>query len=195
MIRTGERFGAAHVVAVLRGSRSKRVLELRHDRLSVHGIARGVDADELNDVIDQLIDKRLMARSMGEYPTIFVTASGRAALKDRETVDLTRTATSEPPTETAGAFDAALFDKLRSLRKKLADEQNMPAFVIFGDAALRRMADSLMPRDHESFRRIKGVGDAKLQQFGGQFIAVIADHAGKNAAAPSNDQFWAISAI
>ena len=193
VIRTGERFGAAHVVAVLKGSRSKRVLELSHDRLSVHGIVRGVDADELKDVIDQLVDKGLLARSAGDYPTLSVTASGRAALKDRETIELTRT-TAPLPTETAGAIDTALFDKLRSLRKRLADEQSVPAFVVFGDAALRQMATH-MPRDHESFRRIKGVGDAKLQQFGGQFIAAIADHAAESEpAASANDQFQAISA-
>ena len=189
VIRTGERFGAAHVVAVLKGSRSRRVLELGHDRLSVHGIARGVDPDELKDVVDQLVDQGLLARSVGDYPTLFVTARGRAALKGRETIELTRSVTAEPPlTETAGAFDAALFDKLRSLRKRLADEQNVPAFVVFGDAALRNMATH-MPRDHESFRRIKGVGDAKLQQFGGHFIAVIADHAAESEpVAPSSNQ-------
>ena len=192
MIRTGERFGAAHVVAVLKGSRSKRVLELGHDRLSVHGIARGVDPDELKDVIDQLVDKDLLARSSGDYPTLSVTARGRTALKDRETVELTRTA-APLPTETAGAIDTALFDKLRSLRKRLADEQSVPAFVVFSDAALRKMATH-MPRDHESFRRIKGVGDAKLQQFGGQFIAVIADHAAESEpAAPANSQFGAVA--
>ena len=194
VIRTGERFGSAHVVAVLKGSRSKRVLELRHDELSVHGIARGADPDELNDVIDQLVDQGLLARSSGDYPTLSVTASGRAALKGRQTIELTRSVTAEPPlTETAGAFDAALFDKLRSLRKKLADEQSVPAFVVFGDAALRQMATHI-PLDHESFRRIKGVGDAKLQQFGGQFIAVIADHTAESEpASPANDQFRAIS--
>ena len=192
VIRTGERFGAAHVVAVLKGSRSKRVLELGHDRLSVHGIARGVDPDELKDVIDQLVDKDLLARSSGDYPTLSVTARGRTSLKDRETVEITRTA-APLPTETAGAIDTALFDKLRSLRKRLADEQSVPAFVVFGDAALRKMATH-MPRDHESFRRIKGVGDAKLQQFGGQFIAVIADHAAESGpAAPANSQFGAVA--
>ena len=194
VIRTGERFGAAHVVAVLKGSRSKRVLELSHDQLSVHGIARGVDPDELKDVIDQLVDLGLLARSAGDYPTLFVTADGRAALKRRETIELTRIVTSQSPSDDApGELDTELFDKLRSLRKKLADEQSVPAFVVFGDAALRQMA-TRMPRDHESFRRIKGVGDAKLHQFGGQFIAVIADHTAKNEpASPANDQFRAIS--
>ena len=188
VMRTGERFGANHIVDVLRGSRARRVLELRHDELSVHGIARHVDADDLKDIIDQLIDKGLLARSTGDYPTLSVTAGGRAALKHGETIQLTRTATSEPATtETPGDLDTELFDKLRALRKKLADELGAPAFVVFGDAALRRMATH-MPRAHDSFRRIKGVGDAKLRQFGGQFISVIQHHAEERGAAPFNEQ-------
>ncbi len=187
VIRTGERFGANHIVDVLRGSRARRVLELGHDELSVHGIARGVDADELKDIIDQLIDKALVARSTGDYPTLSVTTRGRAALNDRETITLTRTAASDPATETPGDLDTELFDKLRALRKKLADELDAPAFFVFGDAALRQMALH-MPRDHASLRRIKGVGDAKLQQFGDQFIGVIRDHSGERGAAPFNQQ-------
>ena len=188
VVRAGERFGAAHIVAVLRGSRSRRVLELRHDRLPVHGVARSVDPDELKDVIDQLIDKRLLARSTGEYPTLFVTARGRAALKDGETIQLTRTATSgSASTDVLGELDTDLFDKLRALRKKLADDLDVPAFFVFGDASLRRMA-AHAPRDHDSFRRIKGVGEAKLRQFGDQFIAVIRDHAGERGATPSDAQ-------
>ena len=188
VIRTGERFGANHIVDVLRGSRARRVLELGHDELSVHGIARGVDADELKDTIDQLIDKALVARSTGDYPTLSVTNLGRAALNHRETITLTRTATSNPATAaTAGDLDIELFDKLRALRKKLADELDAPAFFVFGDAALRQMALH-MPRDHASLRRIKGVGDAKLQQFGDQFIGVIRDHSGERGAAPFNQQ-------
>ena len=94
-------------------------------------------------------------------------------------IQFTRTATSEPAaTETPGELNADLFDKLRALRKKLADERNEPAYFVFDDATLRRMATH-MPRDHESFRRIKGVGDAKLRHFSDQFIAVIRDHFGE----------------
>ena len=186
-IRTGERFGANHIVDVLRGSRARRVLELGHDDLSVHGIARHVDADDLKDIIDQLIEKGLVARSTGDYPTLSVTDLGRAALKDRETITLARTTIEPPATETDGELDAELFDKLRALRKKLADELDAPAFFVFGDAALRQMALH-MPRDHASLRRIKGVGDAKLQQFGDQFIGVIRDHSGERGAAPFNQQ-------
>ncbi len=186
VIRTGERFGVNHVVDVLSGSRSRRVLELGHDGLRVYGSARGMTKDDLRDVLDQLIDKGLAARrATGDYPTLFVTARGRAFLKGRETVSLTRTA---PPSADEGLeFDAELFDKLRALRKKLADELNAPAFVVFGDAALRQMALHT-PLDHDSLLRIKGVGESKMRQYGERFIEVIREHAGERGGASVDRQ-------
>ena len=176
VIRTGERFGVNHVVDVLRGSRARRVIQAGHDRLSVHGIAREVPADDLKDVIDQLIDKGLAARRTDrEYPTVYVTDRGRELLKSRESVTLIRQA--PPPAAAAGEFDAALFEKLRALRKRLADDMELPAFVVFSDAALRQMA-SHAPLDRDSLLRMKGVGEAKLRQYGDRFIAIIREHAG-----------------
>ena len=175
IIRTGERFGANHVVAVLRGSRAQRVLRARHDSLSVHGIARGMPEDDLKDVIDQLVDKGLAARRTdGDYPTLYVTDSGRDFLKGRDALTLVRT--SPPPASVEGEFDPALFEKLRALRKKIADEMNVPAFVVFGDATLRQMA-SHMPLDRDSFLQMSGVGESKLDQYGDDFIAAIREHA------------------
>ena len=176
VIRTGERFGVNHVVDVLRGSRSSRILQFRHDDLRVHGSAADMSADDLKDVIDQLIDKGLAARRTDrEYPTLYVTDRGREVLKRRETVTLVRRA--PPPAEAEGEFDAALFEKLRALRKRLADEMDVPAFVVFSDAALRQMAIHA-PQDRDSFIRIKGVGESKLRQFGDRFIAMIREHTG-----------------
>ena len=175
IVRTGERFGANHVVAVLRGSRAQRVIRARHDELSVHGVARGVPEDDLKDVIDQLVDKGLAARRTdGDYPTLYVTDQGRAFLKGDEPLTLVRT--SPAPASGEGEFDPALFEKLRALRKKIADEMNVPAFVVFGDATLRQMA-SHMPLDRDSFLQISGVGESKVQQHGDDFIAAIRDHA------------------
>ncbi len=177
VIRTGGRFGANHIVEVLRGSRSRRVLALGHDGLSVHGIAREMQTDELKDVVDQLIDMGLVGRAPGEFSTLFATSQGREFLRNRDTITLVRRVTnSSPHVAPAAEHDAELFEKLRVLRKTLADALNVPAFVVFNDASLRQMASS-MPRSHDSLRNIKGVGELKLQQFGDQFISAIADHA------------------
>ena len=176
VIRTGQRFGASHVVDVLRGSRSRRVLELRHDELSVHGIASDFTKDEILDIFEQLIDKGLIARRVDGLPTLFVTTRGRAFLKNRETVRLIGTVKNAPPrTEEALECDAQLFDKLRALRRQLAEEMNVPAYIVFDDAALRRMAFHA-PQTKDAFLRIKGVGNAKLKQFGDRFISVIRKH-------------------
>ena len=182
IIRTGERFGANHVVAVLRGSRAQRVLRARHDQLSVHGVARGVPEDDLKDVIDQLVDKGLAARRTdGDYPTLYVTDSGRDFLKGSDA--LTLVWSTPAPASGDGDFDPALFEKLRALRKKIADELNVPAFVVFGDATLRQMA-SHMPLDRDSLLQISGVGESKVQQHGDHFIAAIRDHAAARGASP-----------
>lgn len=176
VIRTGERFGANHIVEVLRGSRSKRILELRHEELSVHGIAGEMQADVLKDIIDQLLDLELIARASGQYPTLAVTPRGRQLLRGRESIALTSPASAPPPGDAPKhEFDPLLLEKLRMLRKKLADEQEVPAFVIFGDSALREMAASL-PCNPAAFLRVKGVGERKLQQYGDMFISAIAAH-------------------
>ena len=175
IIRTRQMFGASHVVKVLRGSRARRVLELGHDNLSVYGIARHISRDDLNDVIDQLVDKGLAARRTdGDYPTLYVTPEGRRFLDERGTITLART--SPAPARDGGAPDADLYEKLRALRKKIADDMNVPAFVVFGDATLRQLA-SHMPLDRDAFLRVNGVGQSKLDQFGDDFIAAIRDHA------------------
>ena len=180
IIRTGERFGANHVVRVLRGSRAQQVLRLGHDSLSVHGIAREVLEDDLKDVIDQLVDKGLAARRTdGDYPTLYVTPEGRRFLDDRDTVTLART--SPTPARDGGAPDPDLYEILRALRKKIADDMGVPAFVVFGDATLRQMATHI-PLDRDSFLQVKGVGQSKLDQYGDAFLAAIRDHAPARAA-------------
>ena len=182
VIRTRERFGAAHVVNVLRGSRSQRVLNLGHDRLSVHGIARDMSKDALLDYVEQLIRQGLVERNPGEFPTLAVTTQGRQFLKNRDTLKLARAeGHARRPAATRGDtaatdYDTALFDKLRALRRRLADEAGVPAYVVFGDAVLRQLAAS-MPRDRAAMLSIKGVGERKLTMYGDSFLAAITEHA------------------
>ena len=182
VIDTGERFGANHVIQVLIGSRIKRVLELGHDRLSVYGIAKDFGSPQLRDIIGQLQARGLLARSEGQYPTLAVTPRGREFLKNRQTLSLLVPANAddeqgaEPsragsPSKTT-EYDENLFEELRALRKRLADARDVPAFVVFGDVSLRHMAAAL-PQSMEEFSRISGVGEAKLEQYGPDFLKVI----------------------
>ena len=176
VIRTGERFGANHIIQVLSGSRAKRVLELGHDRLSVHGIAKDFGAPQLRDIIGQLQARELLARNEGQYPTLAVTTRGREFLNRRQEISLLSPAEQHgsKPRQSGSAvgYDENLFEELRTLRKRLADAQDVPAFVVFGDVSLRHMASDF-PQSLEEFSRISGVGNKKLEQYGPEFLEVI----------------------
>ena len=154
--------------------------ELRHDALSVYGIVDDYSADEIREIAGLLVEKGLLRRNEGEYPTLAVTAAGRRFLKSRETLTLTRLKREEKRVSAAGRaaldFEQALFEELRGLRSRLAAEKRVPPYVIFSDAALQQMA-YYFPQSRESFSRISGVGRMKLEQLGEAFIAVIGSYA------------------
>ena len=196
VVRTGERFGIAHLSQVLRGANTKRVRELRHDRLSVYGIVEDLSDGEIKEVANLLQAEGLLRKNSREYATLGLTPAGRVFLKNREKLTLTRTKRDEPaPRAPPGsdpaqvwrrhdapasavddAYDPALFEKLRALRRRLAEERNVPPYVIFGDVTLRQMA-AYLPQSRESLSHISGVGAAKLEQWGEAFLGVIRSHA------------------
>ncbi len=198
VIRTGQRFGATHVIQVLTGSREKRILELGHDQLSVHGIAKDFGRQGLREIIGQLQAKGFLVRNDGEFPTLSVTAEGRRFLQQRQTLSLPRPRAGDAddrPRERSGRsassasqveYDAVLFEELRALRKQLADARNMPPFVIFGDVSLRQMA-ACFPQSPDSFSRISGVGRTKLEQYGPQFLEAIHSYAESHGKADRTD--------
>ena len=180
VIRTGERFGAAHVLDVLRGGKGERVLQQGHDQLSVYGIAAGHHRSELRDLVEELKREGLLAAAGGEFPTISVTSKGREFLKNRETLTLSRPAQSKAAPESRrertrdaeGPYDAGLYNDLSALRRQIADQRGVPAFVIFGNRTLEDMARKT-PRTPAEFARVSGVGRAKLEDLGGPFLARI----------------------
>ena len=194
VIRTGERFGFAHVANVLLGSNVARVRELGHNQLSVFGIVDDYDRTGLRQIANGLVETGLMARSDGQYPTLSVTDAGRAWLHSRQSLTLNLRVDDEPPqrnTASAGAAAAThfpaspaaagLFARLRTLRRRLADQQGVPAFVVFNDATLRNLA-AAQPTRPEDMLRVSGVGPAKLDKYGAQFLAEIRQHLGGDAA-------------
>ena len=174
--RTGERYGITHIDAVLRGARSKRIREAGHDSLSVYGIAKDQTGDEIKEISNQLMAEGLIYRNSQEYPTLGVTEQGWKFLKERKSLTLSRLQRAEQPrrgrVERTETFDNELFERLRRLRLRIARELDVPAFVVFNDAALRDMAQRV-PRNREEFGRISGVATVKLQQFGDRFLAEI----------------------
>ncbi len=199
IVRTGERFGIDHVSRVLRGANTKRIRELRHDRLSVYGIVDDFSDSELKEVAGLLQAEGLLRKNSREYAGLSLTSAGRTFLKNREDLTLTRAKQAEPAPRTASdsspaqvwrrrdtppladeqgdiAVDAALFEKLRELRRKLATERNVPPYVIFGDVTLRQMA-AYLPQSREGLSHVSGVGAAKLERWGEAFLEVIRSYA------------------
>jgi ATP-dependent DNA helicase RecQ len=179
--RTGQRFGAQHLIDVLRGVETERVKNLGHDRLSTWNI--GTDLDERNwrGVFRQLVAAGLLQVDAEGFGSLRLTESSRAVLVGGERVQLRREAVRERRSRkatqagapaTVPAEHEELFEALRSLRARLAREQNVPAYVIFHDATLRAMACE-RPADLESLGRIGGVGSAKLARYGEAFLAAI----------------------
>jgi ATP-dependent DNA helicase RecQ len=195
VIRTGQRFGALHVAKVLRGSREKRALELGHDKLSVYGIARDYTEDQLRELMGLLQARGLLARNEGEFATLAVSQRGRDFLNRREklSLPLLKSGADNGADSTKGGasargigerdaasladdYDQELFEVLRALRRDLADQQQVPPFVVFGDVSLRHMAASF-PQSMASFARTPGVGQAKLDRYGERFVAAIRGYA------------------
>lgn len=188
VLRTGERFGKAHILKVMRGSREQNVLERSHDSLSVFGIAKEYSNAVLSEFFMLIVAKGLLQKSIGEYPTYFVTDKGKNFLKNNETIELPKiqaeisSARSKAPLRTSSKvkkttvdtleYDIECFEELRVLRKKLADKKKVPAFVIFSDASLRQMAHTL-PQTLDEFLEISGVGASKQKKFGKIFTEAI----------------------
>ena len=180
--RTGERFGAAHVIDVLRGGRGERIRQQGHDQLSVYGIAASHSRDELRDVVEELKREGLLAASGGEYPTLSVTRRGWDFLKNRETLTIARPVARRETAardsrggrtrDNGGPYDEGLYNELSALRRQIADQRGIPAFMIFGNRTLQDMARKA-PRTPAEFARVSGVGRAKLEDLGGPFLARI----------------------
>jgi ATP-dependent DNA helicase RecQ len=180
-----ERFGAAHVIDILRGSRSERVLSRNHDELSVHGIGKNHSLKEWRAVIRTLLHQGLLAETQDGYPVLVLNAESWRVLKGEQSVRVARAARPAGSERqhrgsatgvSLGSEDSALFDELRALRKHLANEQGLPPYVIFHDATLREMAQERPATLHE-FARIRGIGEAKLSRYGERFIEAIRQHA------------------
>ena len=179
VLRLRESFGADYTCQVLRGSRDQRILGYGHERLSTYGILKEQAKNVVRDWLEQLVAQGRLAKE-GEFNTLRVTESGWAVLRGEETPRLLAPAVATRPARRSKAtaaswagVDAALFESLRELRRELAHERGVPAYVIFGDASLRDMARQ-RPANAADFLTVHGVGEKKLAQYGERFLAAIA---------------------
>jgi ATP-dependent DNA helicase RecQ len=176
--QSGFNFGLNHIVEVLTGGNSERIHKWNHQQLSTYGIGNELGRGEWQAVGRELIRLGYLQQSSGQMSVLELTGSGREALRSRSTVQLTKLrAIAETKLPRTGEIpcDETLFERLRVLRRRLADERDVPAYVIFSDATLREMARHY-PQTIEQFGRISGVGRRKQEQFAEVFLGEISEH-------------------
>lgn len=180
--RTGQRFGAAHLIDVLRGSDSERVRQFGHDRLSVHGVGTGLDARTWRGVFRQLVAHGLLEVDAEGHGGLHLTEASRAVLRGEQPVMLRRVVVQRERAARGRAgstvdeldpADQPVFEALRELRTRLAREQNVPPYVIFHDSTLRQIA-TRRPADAGELAGIAGIGGGKLARYGALVLDAVA---------------------
>nr|WP_245557578.1 DNA helicase RecQ [Deinococcus peraridilitoris] len=180
-VRTGNRFGAGHLIDILLGKDSPRVRALGHHQLSVYGLGSELSERQWRSVVRQLVALGYLTTDAGGHGSLIVTPAARALLKGECALRLRRDSDKpvksarRPAAEPLGAHDEGLFAELRALRLQLAQAQKVPPYVIFHDATLKAMAES-RPQTLTQLATISGVGQGKLERYGDAFLAVLQGH-------------------
>ncbi|MDP1963172.1 MAG: RQC domain-containing protein, partial [Reyranella sp.] len=189
ILRTGERFGVEHLVAILTGDRTENVAKFNHDQLPTFGVGSGRKAGEWRSIFRQLSAVGLITQDLMEHGRWSVTEEGWRVLKGETRIELRKDLSSGAAKGKAGArrdrraataataaivgdADTALLEALKALRTKLARTQNVPAYVVFSDRTLAELA-SHRPANPGAMREIHGIGDAKLERYGAVFLEII----------------------
>ena len=178
--QTGERYGAGHIVDVLRGHPTERVSAARHEHLSVFGIGAARKKNEWQALIRQLVAGGWLVADIAGYGGLSIGAKGSALLSGAESFryrpaeKLPRVARGRPDAA-SGMVDDSLLNSLKSLRLGLAKERAVPAYLVFSDRTLIEMAVR-RPHSPEELAQVNGVGAAKLREFGDVFLSAIAAH-------------------
>ena len=181
--RTGQVFGAAHVVDVLIGKSTEKTQQNGHDALTVFGIGAETPAAVWRSIVRRLVVQGYLRADPAKYGGLVLTDAARAVLKGKETVQLrvdplvpkksrSRKTRRTAPGDEVAITDIHLWEALRVCRQELAKEHDVPPYVIFHDSTLMQMVQE-KPGDEAALLSISGVGQAKLERYGEQFLAVI----------------------
>ncbi len=176
--RTGQRFGAGHVIDVLRGSSNEKVNNFNHHQLSTYSIGKHITGDEWKSIFRQLVARGYLDVDAEAFGGLKLNDSCRSILRGEESIHLRRelktaaSAVARKQGVVVDSEDQPLWNALRACRKRLAEEHGVPPYVIFHDATLREML-AFRPLTPEQLLGITGVGQSKLERFGDEFLAVV----------------------
>lgn len=182
VIRLKQGFGAGYTARVLCGSTDKRIMEARHDALSTYGLLSDEKSRDVRDWIEQLVEQAYLIKT-GDFSVLKISNKGRLLLQGEDTPILLKPAgkgaraakaarKAKIDKESWEGVDEALFERLRDLRRTLAKERSVPAYVVFSDATLRDMARQ-KPTTEEEFLEVYGVGSKKCKEYGAIFLEEI----------------------
>ncbi len=179
MIRTEERFGSIHIINIIRGKNTQKVEEFNHNQIKTFGAGSHLSLDEAKFISEQLLASCAIKKN--KYGGLILTDKGKNILYGREKFERikkietkgVRKAISNKTYETP--YDENLFEKLRTMRKEIAENNSVPPFVVFSDAVLREMC-RLFPVTENDMLNVNGVGAKKNEQYGEVFIHIISNH-------------------
>src|SRR6184192_610147 len=188
--KQGFGFGLNHIVEVLIGGTNDAIKKRGHDQLSTFGIGADLKREQWQRIGRELLRLGLLEAAPGKFATLSVTDAGMMALRKRTPITLTKPI--EAPAkkvhiQRAGEIecDEELFERLRALRRKIADKRDVPAYIVFSDSTLRQMAGAC-PQSKSEFAQIAGVGQQKLKEFADAFLAEIGEQLRSDPAVASS---------
>ena len=181
-------FGMAHHAEILTGAETERIRKWKHNELTTYGIGKDLQRPDWMFIGRELVRLGFLRLAQGEFPTVELTQEGVDVLKNRTRIELTKLPArskrdevqrSKPKRAGDISCDEILYEKLRQLRRELADSLGVPAYIVFGDGTLREMARDY-PQNEIELRNVSGVGERKLEQFGAQFTDAIVKYLREN---------------
>ncbi len=187
--RTGERFGAEHLIALLRGQATERITQLSHDKLPTFGVGADIGATAWRAIFRQLYAGGVINLDVAGYGSWSITERGREVLRGRARVEFRKEALAERPEkrpsrpaspaggggQALSGADASLFEALKAVRRAFATEKKVPAYVVFPDKTLLDMVH-IKPQTLDQMAMVHGVGAAKLEQYGEAFLKAVSEH-------------------
>jgi ATP-dependent DNA helicase RecQ len=183
MMRVQQSFGAGHIIEILRGSESEKIFNWRHNKLSTYGIGKSHSADEWKWIAAELQRLEYIRPDHNHHSVLRLMPKGADVLKGKTKVSIYYSPKRpKAQREKEGALAApneSLFQELRELRKRIAEHQSVPPYVVFSDLSLKQMS-SIIPLDVPALLKISGVGETKAERYGTEFLTVIRQYANEN---------------
>jgi len=184
--RSEQRFGVVHLIDILLGANNQKIKQFNHQNLSTYGIGKELDANTWRSVFRQLVVRGFLSIDADNYGAVKLTETCRPLLNGKQALLLRKDVAQTMARKSSGSktskkqkiaveeVDMPLWLKLKACRKRLADETNVPAFVVFSDATLHEML-TYQPCNEEQMLAISGIGITKFERFGAEFLAVLTD--------------------